>query len=559
MDQQTLQKLFQEHFFDVLDQIANGIVITEPYNNNEIIYVNETFTKIFEYTLDECIGKNCRFLQQEDTEQQNLQLLRDAINNKTHIQTVVRNYTKSGKLIYNELKISPIFDKDRENLKFFIGLQTNLAEKNLNKNSFLHRVTTNFSPNDLDTLLQELKVFQSEILSQNQELIKRDQYLEALNNEYTSLFHDAPVAYVVVDKQLHVKRYNKLANKYFNFSSHKQIPTLYSLVKELNKKRLLTWIDNNHYDNTHLEIDIKCFNQTINRFELSGKNYLLNKNLILLSFNNIQESYEIKTQLEQRVQEEVAQRLEQEKFILNQAKLASMGEMIDAVAHQWLNPLSSIKIYAQATKMKINKKSKSYPDIIKNQENIDSQINHLVETLKEFRSFFRPDDNLETVNILDIINSCLLLMRDELKKYKIKVFVNKDNTFEIKAIKNQFKHVFINLLTNSRDAFDQNNIKNREIRFEFDSDEENYILNYYDTAGGIQKDILGKIFEPNFTTKHKKNGTGVGLYLCKQILDKFDVIIDAYNVRNGVCFQIKYSKNLDSIMHNNHKEIDCGI
>ncbi len=103
---------------------------------------------------------------------------------------------------------------------------------------------------------------------------------------------------------------------------------------------------------------------------------------------------------------------------------------------------------------------------------------------------------------------------------------------------NEFKHVLINLIQNSKDAFVQNNIEERIIKFDITKKENRVEINICDNAGGISEDVIDKIFTPNFTTKQEFNGTGIGLYLSKQILDKIDAKISSKNIPNGSCFTI---------------------
>jgi len=120
---------FHDYLFDIIDQAKNGITITDPNQiDNPIIYVNEAFVDIFGYSSDEIIGKNCRFLQGNDDNQPEVSEIRQAINNKEAIQRVIRNYNKSGKLIYNEINISPIFDKKSLELKYFLGVQKDVTD-----------------------------------------------------------------------------------------------------------------------------------------------------------------------------------------------------------------------------------------------------------------------------------------------------------------------------------------------------------------------------------------------------------------------------------------------
>lgn len=114
---------FKEYLFEFLDQSQNGIIITDPnQEDNPIIYVNSAFTNLFGYTLEEIKGENCRFLHKDDKEQLALQEIKRSIANEESITTNVRNYTKTQDMIYNEVTISPIFDKQKGKLKYFLGV-----------------------------------------------------------------------------------------------------------------------------------------------------------------------------------------------------------------------------------------------------------------------------------------------------------------------------------------------------------------------------------------------------------------------------------------------------
>jgi PAS domain S-box-containing protein len=117
-----------DYVLEILDQAQNGLTISDPNQpDNPIIFVNEAFTDLFGYSSEEVIGRNCRFLQREDRDQTGLEEVREAIIKQQDVTVTLRNYTKSGELIFNELTISPIFDKKNNKLKYFLGVQKNVT------------------------------------------------------------------------------------------------------------------------------------------------------------------------------------------------------------------------------------------------------------------------------------------------------------------------------------------------------------------------------------------------------------------------------------------------
>ncbi|OHE06138.1 MAG: hypothetical protein A2513_01280 [Sulfurimonas sp. RIFOXYD12_FULL_33_39] len=115
--------MFKEQFFDIIEQLKNPIVVTNPHEyDNPIIYVNSAFTNLFGYKNEEIVGKNCRLLHSKDKKQDALHKIREAIREEKSIEVNLRNYTKDGKLAYEDITISPIYDKQKEKLIYFLGI-----------------------------------------------------------------------------------------------------------------------------------------------------------------------------------------------------------------------------------------------------------------------------------------------------------------------------------------------------------------------------------------------------------------------------------------------------
>lgn len=244
-------------------------------------------------------------------------------------------------------------------------------------------------------------------------------------------------------------------------------------------------------------------------------------------------------QLENEVQRQVNEIRQKDEMILKQSKDAAMGEIIDSIAHQWKNPLNTMKVFSQSIKLEYELFDVPQEDrIIDHAQKIEDQIDHLVETLDEFRLFFRPNIPVQEVSIRSLIQSVHVLMKDELLRHKINIQTIGELDTKISIVPNQFKHVLINLISNSKDAFIDNAIENRLITFEVLQKENKTVLKICDNAGGIPEDIIGSVFEANFTTKELGKGTGIGLYMTKQIIDRSQATILVYNVPNGACFEI---------------------
>ena len=174
------------------------------------------------------------------------------------------------------------------------------------------------------------------------------------------------------------------------------------------------------------------------------------------------------------------------------------------------------------------------------------QMRHIVNTLDEFRNFFRPNKVSKEFKISKSIDSTLLLVNDEFIKNKIEFIKNIQDDGTIYGNENDFKHLILNIINNSKDAFNENNIQNRTININLFKNDEIIKLEIYDNAGGIPDKVIDNIFNANVTTKEEGKGTGIGLYMSKQIASKHSGKLYVQNIKNGAKFIFETSiKEID--------------
>jgi len=231
----------------------------------------------------------------------------------------------------------------------------------------------------------------------------------------------------------------------------------------------------------------------------------------------------------------------QNEFILNQSKMASMGEMIDTIAHQWLGPINLMKMQTEVLEMDIEDGILNAQSVLECSSKQALQIDYLVETLNEFRNFFRPSDKYVLCGYKDILNSTLILLKDKLILHTIVVEINIEQDIQLNIIPNEFKHVLINIINNAIYEFEDRKVQNPKLIINGYEEEESVVLEIIDNAGGIPSEIIEKIFQKNFTTKQDK-GTGVGLHLVMLILEKINAKIVVENLGNGAKFSIRLNK-----------------
>lgn len=243
-------------------------------------------------------------------------------------------------------------------------------------------------------------------------------------------------------------------------------------------------------------------------------------------------------QMVERLEKEVDTRILYEKEIMQKTRLASQGEMLDNIAHQWRQPLMKINgILLNIDRMsELNSLGKGYLS-----EKISEASNttyYMSQTIEVFREFVNPNKQKEEFEIIDVINQAIRFMNSSIEEVKISFRYEKNPL--VFGMKNELIQVFISLFTNSIDIFELRNIKNRKVDIRIFEKNNNVIIILKDNAGGIKNELLGKLFDPYVTTKFKSGGTGMGLYICKLILvNSFNGTIRAKNSKDGAMFTLQ--------------------
>ncbi len=284
---------------------------------------------------------------------------------------------------------------------------------------------------------------------------------------------------------------------------------------------------------------------------------LNSKDILHVSWRNIQRRKELEAELslinknlEIRVEEEVYKNREKDKHMIQQAKLAQMGEMISMIAHQWRQPLtaiSSTSIHLQI-KLELADEETIKPEIgeyFKDKlEDINRYVTSLSTTIDDFRNFYKPNSNLEVLNIKTPIEKALSIIEAALITDNVAIETNFNSTKDLSVFESEIMHVFLNILQNSKDNFLEKSIKNPKITINTYDKDEVVVIEVCDNGLGIVGELLDKIFDPYFSTKSEKNGTGLGLYMSKMIIEEHHKgIISAENKDDGVCFSITIPTN----------------
>ncbi len=242
--------------------------------------------------------------------------------------------------------------------------------------------------------------------------------------------------------------------------------------------------------------------------------------------------------LESQVEAEVKKNRKKDELLLLQSRQAAMGEMIGNIAHQWRQPLNIIglMVYDLTDAFRFNELTTEYID--QSEKDIAAVLEHMSNTIDDFRNFFKPNKEKTSFRLTDVVNTSISFLDATLKGSGINLVTEINKGINLYGYPSEFAQVLLNILNNARDAINENNPGNPYISIKAQQNDFNQaVVIIANNGGGIPQNILQKIFEPYFTTKEPGKGTGVGLYMTKTIIERnMSGSINAQNYRDGVRF-----------------------
>ena len=246
---------------------------------------------------------------------------------------------------------------------------------------------------------------------------------------------------------------------------------------------------------------------------------ILNKKLKYTVEEKTKELRYLNENLQITIDKKTKELLEKEAILNQQAKMAAMGEMIENIAHQWRQPLSVISTISSSLKIKKEMNILDDKEFYEALQSINRTSQHLSNTIDDFRNFFSPNKEMNKFYVSQLIKKSKDLIKSRFDKFNIKVIEHIDD-IEILSYQNELFQVILNLFSNSIDVLSSNQIENKIIYIKIYHDENNLYIEFLDNGGGIKDEFINRVFEPYFTTKHKSQGTGIGLYMSLQIVTK---------------------------------------
>ncbi|MBC7962763.1 MAG: PAS domain-containing protein [Steroidobacteraceae bacterium] len=268
---------------------------------------------------------------------------------------------------------------------------------------------------------------------------------------------------------------------------------------------------------------------------------------LAMSVKLLQDQIVERERAEKSLCEETAQRLramenlcEKEQMLIQQSRQAAMGEMIGNIAHQWRQPLNTLGLKIQTLQLFYGHDEFTKEFLETSVSSSMELIQHMSKTIDDFRNYFRPDKKKIDFNVHEAIDNSLSLLEGSLQNPPISIEIVAKDRPVVHGYQNEFAQALLNILLNARDAFIEREIDEPKVTITISNEDGCSVITVADNAGGIPEEIMGKIFEPYFTTKGPQQGTGVGLFMSKTIIEKnMGGRLDARNIANGAEFRVK--------------------
>lgn len=499
ISRQLVQKnLLLNQYKNALD---SSLSISKTNLEGVITYVNDKFCQTTEYLPSELIGKTHRLLKHPDTSKRQIRELWETIQSKRVWHSTIADQTKTGKTFYSEIFIIPILNERQE-----------IAE------------------------YMDMRVDSTAVHTQQR---------------YLQKILDAQSTLIVVHGEGRIVRCNYRFLEFFGVESIASFVTLHHSLEKLIVKYpeclpselFVKWTQTPKMTK---EVKIALLDQSGKpRIFKASKSYMddsADASEIIISLTDITAMDTYLLTLQSKVNEATQAIRDQQQQLIAQSRAAALGEMFDNIAHQWRQPIGAINNAIINAEFGMELGEYSEREVLDTFHKITTYTAFLSNTINDFRNFSNPDkvktsfllheSIIQTVNIIRgsyEANTIVLAYEPNPETGSLRVF----------GSQGELSQVILNILGNARDAIKENKIAEGAVGIRVEYDDVNVIMEISDNGGGIPENIRDKIFDPYFTTKHKAQGTGIGLYMSKTIVEThFNGQLAVKNREGGAVFRI---------------------
>ncbi|MEA1913929.1 MAG: PAS domain-containing sensor histidine kinase [Campylobacterota bacterium] len=355
-------------------------------------------------------------------------------------------------------------------------------------------------------------------------------------NKNLTKFFNSSIEAILVFKNEKLIEANQQTLDTYGYNSMNEIlgKTVHDFVDEQQHSYLDTQLKKNakSYQIKMKKADNTSFDALIHSTQIHKDTYV--NSILDISENKLIKN--ILDELNFTLENEVNKNKQQQRLMLHQNRLAQMGEMISMIAHQWRQPLNNLSLLNQTIILKFKRNKLDDKLMEKFSTNSSKQIKQMSVTIDDFRNFFKPEKEKTLFYINDTVNQVLSIMNPIFLNNAITVNFNENSRASITGYPNELGQALLNILTNAKDALIDNNIENKIININLDQENYKVVLTIRDNAKGIPHAVKSNMFDPYYSTKKEKNGTGLGLYMTKIIIE--DHMNGSIQVQN---IQFKYN------------------
>ena len=479
----------------------NGIVVLNPNNPDLVLQrFSEKAEKVFTELIDVVPPYTFReyFSNVLDSKQYGTYTVIDKTGWKIVIRESYEDILKSlSELILGTVIILILF------IVLAVLISLKISKRIFKSFDDLQKTTTNIADGNYyisikDSYYSEFNLLLNSFNKMKTEIDRREESLEDSLYSFKTLFNSTMEMIVIHDQGICIDA-NNVAIKFFKFKNKDQ----------LIGRNLLDFVDKKYKE-------VVKRNYLIDTLPYEFELIINEQKYICLAQDKFIELDNHRLKLTTLI--DITELKAKDRLLFQQSKMASMGEMIGNIAHQWRQPLSVISTCASGTKIEKEMNVLRDERLYESLDLIMENTQYLSKTIDDFRNFFKADKDIEDFNINESIKKVLKLVKSSIQNHNIKVKTIFQDDLIIKGLPNEFLQVIINIINNAKDVIILNSVNERYIDIKTYKKENYCFIEISDNGGGVDELIISKVFEPYFTTKHQSQGTGIGLYMSHQII-----------------------------------------
>ena len=503
----------QEQILDMQSLIDEHVITSQTDLEGTITSVSKAFCLISGYTKEELVGQNHRIVRHPDMPASLYKGMWGTLKaNRTWIGEI-RNLKKDGTDYWVKAIITPVFDEAGEKVGYSairqdISFEKRLMEEKRYSESIGLRM-------ELALEAGAVGIWEWDFATNSLVWDQRMYAIYGVENTKTvepyATWHNAVDPKDIPDAEAALQH---------AVEHHGYYDTSFWITTPTGEKRFIKALGINEYDTRNKAIRMVGINMDITTQKL------------------------LEDQLHALVEEETGRRVQQQKLLIQQSKLAAMGEMIANIAHQWKQPLSIFSMSLIALKKNYDKgklDAEYMEDYLTKTRGLIAKMD---QTMHDFNHFFRPDKAPHTFALSHAVQESITLLTPLINRAGIDLDFSPLENATVTRYESQLTQVIINILNNGIDVITERDVSEPYLSVCIEDADQHWRIQITDNAGGIPHDVLPRIFEPYFTTKFKSDGTGIGLYMSKMIIEEsFDGSLEAHNTQKGAEFVILIPKD----------------